>query len=99
EFLRNDFFNANKWENSPYVSGISGGLPTPKLRWNIFGGTFGGPIIKNKLFFFGDYQGVRRDLPATSSQIAVLTPNEIAGNFGALLTTSTPTQLYNPCAG
>jgi hypothetical protein len=93
EFLRNDFFNANKWENSPYVSGIPGGLPTPKLRWNIFGGTFGGPIIKNKLFFFGDYQGVRRDLPASSSQISVLTADEIGGNFGAL-----PTQLYNPCA-
>jgi Carboxypeptidase regulatory-like domain len=93
EFLRNDFFNANKWENSPYVSGIPGGLPTPKLRWNIFGGTIGGPIVKNKLFFFGDYQGVRRDLPASSSQITVLTANEIGGNFSAL-----PTQLYNPCA-
>jgi hypothetical protein len=93
EFLRNDFFNANKWENSPFVSGIPGGLPTPKLRWNIFGGTVGGPIIKNKLFFFGDYQGVRRDLPASSSQITVLTANEIGGNFSAL-----PTQLYNPCA-
>src|SRR5271169_2827343 len=93
EFLRNDFFNANKWENTSFVSGIPGGLPTPKLRWNIFGGTAGGPIIKNKLFFFGDYQGVRRDLPASSSQIEVLTQNEIGGNFGVL-----STQLYNPCA-
>jgi len=93
EFLRNDFFNANKWENSPFVSGISGGLPTPKLRWNIFGGTVGGPIIKNKLFFFGDYQGVRRDLPASSGEITVLTSNEVGGNFGTV-----PTQLYNPCA-
>src|SRR5580692_10752277 len=58
EFFRNDIFNANKWENSSFVSGVPGGLPTPKLRWNIFGGTAGGPIIKNKLFFFGDYQGV-----------------------------------------
>jgi len=93
EFLRNDFFNANKWENSSFVSGIAGGLPTPKVRWNIFGGTVGGPIIKNKLFFFGDYQGVRRDLPASSSQIVVLTANEIGGNFSALTT-----PLYNPCA-
>jgi Carboxypeptidase regulatory-like domain len=93
EFLRNDYFNANKWENSSFVSGVPGGLPTPKLRWNIFGGTLGGPIIKNKLFFFGDYQGVRRDLPASSSQITVLTAAEIGGNFSAL-----GTQLYNPCA-
>jgi Carboxypeptidase regulatory-like domain len=93
EFVRNDYFNANKWENSPFVTGLPDGLPTPKLRWNIFGGTAGGPIIKNKLFFFGDYEGVRRDLPATSSQIQVLTQNEIGGNFGTL-----STQLYNPCA-
>src|SRR5579862_7244180 len=93
EFLRNDYFNANKWENSPYVSNTPGGLLVPKLRWNIYGGTLGGPIIKNKLFFFGDYQGVRRDLPASTSQITVLTPAEIGGNFSAL-----GTQLYNPCA-
>lgn len=93
EFLRNDYFNANKWENSQFVSGVAGGLPTPKLRWNIFGGTLGGPIIKNKLFFFGDYQGVRRDLPASSSQITVLTAAETTGNFSAL-----STQLYDPCA-
>lgn len=93
EFLRNDFFNANKWENSPFVSGQTDGLPTPKLRWNIYGGTVGGPIIKNKLFFFGDYQGTRRDLPASSSTIQVLTQAETTGNFSAF-----PKQLYNPCA-
>jgi hypothetical protein len=112
EFVRNDYFNANKWENSPFVSGFANGLPTPKLRWNIFGGTVGGPIIKNKLFFFGDYQGVRRDAPSSSSQIAVLTQNEIGGNFSALCQTGFTAgicndrdgnnniidQLYNPCA-
>jgi hypothetical protein len=92
EFFRNDYFNADKWEDSPFISGIAGGLPTPKLRWNMFGGTVGGPIIKNKLFFFGDYQGTRFDHPATSSQITVLTAAETTGNFGVL---STP--LVNPC--
>jgi outer membrane receptor protein involved in Fe transport len=38
----------------------------PPGRWNQFGGTFGGPIIKNKLFFFGDYQGTRQTTGATS---------------------------------
>lgn len=113
EFLRNDYFNANKWENSPYISGFTNGLPTPKLRWNIFGATAGGPIIKKELFFFGDYQGTRRDLPATSSSSVVLTANEIGGNFGTICQTgftagicndrdTTGTviehQLYNPCA-
>ena len=93
EFFRNDYFNANKWENSPYVSGVTGGIPTPKVRWNMFGGTVGGPIIKNKLFFFADYQGGRLDHPTSASTITVLTPAEIGGNFSAL-----GIPIYNPCA-
>ena len=93
EFFRNDFFNANQWENGLGAGTAVGILPTPKLRWNMFGGTFGGPIIKNKLFFFADYQGGRLDHPASSSTIDVLTPAEIGGNFSAL-----STKLYNPCA-
>lgn len=53
EFLRNDKFDANSWSNN------RSGARKQKLRQNIFGFTFGGPIIKNKLFFFGDYQGTR----------------------------------------
>ena len=93
EYFRNDFFNANQWQNGLTAGTPTGVLPTPKLRWNMFGGTFGGPIIKNKLFFFADYQGGRLDHPASSSTITVLTPAEIGGNFSAL---SAP--LYNPCA-
>jgi hypothetical protein len=93
EFLRNDFFNANKWENSPFITNSVEGNPTPKLRWNVFGGTAGGPIIKNKLFFFGDYQGARRDTPASTQTITVLTQAETKGDFSLF-----PTQLVNPCA-
>lgn len=93
EFFRNDIFNANKWENGLGAGTPTGVLPTPKLRWNMYGGTFGGPIIKNKLFFFGDYQGGRLDHPASSQFITVLTDAEKGGNFSAL-----NTQLYNPCA-
>jgi hypothetical protein len=90
EFFRNDIFNADKWENGLPTTGP---LPTPKVRWNMFGATVGGPVIKNKLFFFADYQGGRLDHPSSSTTITVLTPAEIAGNFSAL-----STQLYNPCA-
>ena len=93
EFFRNNIFNANKWENGLTAGTPIGVLPTPALRWNMFGGTFGGPIVKNKLFFFADYQGGRLDHPSTSGTITVLTPAEIGGNFSAL-----GTQLYNPCA-
>jgi hypothetical protein len=98
EFFRNDVFNANQWEDSPFVTGTAAGIPTPKLRWNMFGATIGGPIIKNKLFFFADYQGGRLDHPSTSSTITVLSPAETTGDFSALLAASTPEQLYNPCA-
>ena len=51
EFLRNDIFDANSFFND------RNGVKKPKLRQNQFGFTIGGPIIHNKLFFFGDYQG------------------------------------------
>src|SRR6266571_1037917 len=38
----------------------------PPSRWQQFGGTLGGPIIKNKLFFFGDYQGTRQKVGITN---------------------------------
>ena len=50
----------------------------------MFGGTFGGPIIKNKLFFFADYQGQRFDIPSSSSANTVFTAAERNGDFGAV---------------
>src|SRR5258707_4735292 len=55
--------------------------------WNEFGGTFGGPIKRNKLFFFGDYQGERLRTP-TSANFTVFTPLERQGNFSQLLSSN-----------
>ncbi len=55
--------NANQWENK--FNGPGNFLPRAALRWNMFGGTVGGPIWKDKLFFFADYQGQRFDHPTT----------------------------------
>ena len=65
EFFRNDKLNANSWSNN------FSGTPRDKLRWNMFGGTLGGPVFKNKLFFFVDYQGQRFDHPSSTSPITV----------------------------
>ena len=92
EFFRNDKLNANQWENK--FDGPGNELAREAVRWNMFGGTIGGPIIKDRLFFFADYQGQRFDHPTTSSFITVFTNNERAGDFSQLTT-----QLKNPVTG
>ncbi len=57
EYYRNSKFDANAWANN------RSGAPKPKRRQDIFGGTLGGPIVRSKLFFFGNYQGTRFDAP------------------------------------
>jgi Carboxypeptidase regulatory-like domain/TonB dependent receptor len=78
EYLRNDFFNANEWSNN------FNNLPRARQRWNEYGGTLGGPIKKDKLFFFTDFQGSRFDLPATSTPKTTFTASEVGGNLADL---------------
>jgi Carboxypeptidase regulatory-like domain/TonB-dependent Receptor Plug Domain len=52
EDLRNDKLNANNWGNNWHTNPI---IPRQLLRWNQFGGTLGGPIIKNKTILFPTY--------------------------------------------
>ena len=52
----------------------------------MFGASGGGPIMKNKLFFFVDYQGSRFNRPANVSTLTVMTPAERQGDFSQLLT-------------
>ena len=53
EILQNADLNANRWENN------KGGQGRGPFRQNQFGAAVGGPIIKNRTFIFGDYQGTR----------------------------------------
>src|SRR6185436_9086883 len=57
EFYRNSAMDANSWANN------RSGAAKPERRQDIFGGTLGGPLVKSKLFFFGDYQGTRYNAP------------------------------------
>ena len=88
EFFRNDVLNADQWENK--INPSAPAIPRAPLRWNMFGGTLGGPVIKNKLFFFVDYQGQRFDHPPAGSFISVYTPAEQARQFWSTFEPPTP---------
>ena len=68
EFLRNAYFDANDWFNKR--TELSTGKPnkTPQLTRNTFGGTVGGPILRDKLFFFFNYEGQRTHESQTVTQ-------------------------------
>ena len=59
EYFRNDTLDANDWFSN------FNHLPRPAERQNDFGGTFGGPALKDKTFFFFSYEGLRLRQPAT----------------------------------
>jgi hypothetical protein len=88
EFLRNNVLDANTFFNN------SGGVPIGHFSQNQFGGTFGGPIIKDKTFFFVDSQGFLARQAETEFS-TVPTPLMKQGNFTEL----TPTLKASPVTG
>jgi outer membrane receptor protein involved in Fe transport len=87
EFLRNSALDASDY--------FSGGLVNP-LKQNQFGGSIGGPIIKNRLFYFGSYQGTRLHTAQNGQIASVPNATERTGDFSDLLP---GTQLINPATG
>jgi hypothetical protein len=76
EFLRNDKFDGNS--NYNFTGGQQ--LPRQEFRQNQYGGSLGGPIKKDKTFFFGDYEGlnIRQGIPITA---VVPTAKQRIGDF------------------
>lgn len=86
-FYQNDMFNSKNW----FADSVS------PLRQNQFGGDIGGPILKDKLFYFGSYQGTR--FSSTNNGLGAFVPNaaERAGDFSDLLPGSPVCQGYGTC--
>jgi Carboxypeptidase regulatory-like domain len=87
-------FNANSYLNGQ----TSPVTPINPFTQSQFGGTIGGPIKRNKLFFFGDYLGAREN-SGGFNQASVIPDAMRNGNFSALLNGSNPIQLYDPLNG
>ncbi len=104
EFLRNSATDANSWFSN------QAGLPLPGLKHNDFGGTIGGPIVKNKTFFFFDYEGrifhdqgfLKQGVPTAAERkgdFGVLCTSQ-GGTFNAAGQCSAPQgQLWDPYSG
>lgn len=99
EYLRNDKLNANEFFSN------KAGRQRPTLRWNQFGGSLGGPIVRNRLFFFANYETFMERRVSQQIQTSA-TRLQRAGDFsetrnqaGALITIYDPfTTQANPNA-
>jgi len=92
DFLRNDALDANTWLNN------KSGLTMPPFRYNQFGATIGGPIRRDRTFFFFNYEGLRRSTGRTFL-FSVPTPEQRGGDFSQTRAQNGQTiAIYDPLA-
>jgi hypothetical protein len=84
EYFQNNDLNAINW----YATS------SPPLRYSNFGGNLGGPVLKNKLFAFFDYTGLRSH-SSSVDQVRVPTTAELQGDFS---NNNVSTTIYDPAA-
>jgi len=87
------YFTRQGWNATDGIAGFN-----PTLSANTFGTSVGGPIIKNKLFFYFDYEGVRLD-QTTLIATQTLPASWAAGNFSSVSGGAVPFALTDPLTG
>ncbi len=92
EYFKNQNLAANSWNND------YNGVAKTKFNQNQFGGAVGGPIFRDKLFFFADYEGLRYNIPQSQALASVPDALERAGDFSEVLSIE-GNQLYNTSNG
>lgn len=88
EYLENGALNANNFENN------LNGIPRQNLHQHQFGGTFGGPVKKDKIFFFGSYEQYFENIPFTT--VTSVPPAYLRPNGGGVDFTQTGYTVYDP---
>ncbi|HWH59268.1 MAG TPA: TonB-dependent receptor [Terriglobales bacterium] len=88
EFFRNDKLDARDFFEHNCTAGACTPAKKGELRWNQFGGTLGGPVLKNKVFFFGDLQiwRLRQGQPQIGSVPTLAERNSGFTDFSDLIT-------------
>lgn len=95
-FLRDEALNATNWSAKwQPVDPLNPERKAPLSYWTA-GGTIGGPIARDRLFLFADYQTVRRESGPANGLTTVATDAMRAGDFSYLLEGPNPQQLYDP---
>ena len=94
-FLENTNLNANSWVNK-HTSDKSSIGPVPALNRSIFGGTLGGPVLRDRLFFFMDYQGARQHASTTEVRSVATDAmrNGFAPDLGKTVAITNPAAQY-----
>ena len=93
DYFENGHLNANNFGNN--VAGI----PKSMIHQNQFGGTFGGPIKKDKIFFFGSFEGYKESIPFTvvaSTVPGYLQPASSGVNFNNTAASGVTYQIFDP---
>jgi hypothetical protein len=86
DFYRDTFLNTPNY----FQTKGHGGAGAPKFHQNLFGGTLGGPVLKDKLFFFLSYQGNRSVTPQAGGTVNVFSPANRGGDFTLNSSTGKP---------
>jgi hypothetical protein len=92
EFHNREELNANSFFNNAF------GIAKAPLSRNIYGGTVGGPILRNRVFYFGSIERFR-DRRGTTQTLAVPTARMRNGDFGEVAAAYSAFRLYNPLTG
>ena len=91
-----EYYRSGKFDSNPnYQFPGESFTPNPADNRNVFGGDVGLPLIKNRLFIFGDYQGTRETTPKNGAEVTVPTALMRTGDFSELLSTTLNPSPFN----